>query len=206
MKIKQRLKIAVQKSGRLNQDSMNFLASLGLSFISSGRLLIQQCRNFDIDILYVRASDIPEYVYRGIADFGIVGQDVLKEKNMDLLVVSKLDFGKCELKIAVPKKSFVKKPADLQGERIATSYPKLLRDYLVKEGVEAAIIPISGSVEVAPGLDLADAICDIVQSGATLRANNLKPIFTVFKSQAVLVESPIKKTAKEGFINKFKLN
>ena len=206
MKKEQRIKIAVQKCGRLNKGSMDFLSSLGLSFAPNERLLVQPCKNFNVDVLYLRDDDIPEYVYRGVADFGIIGQDVLGEKDMALPVLSKLGFGKCNLVIAAPKRSFIRKPDDLQGERIATSYPRLLAKYLAGQKIEAAVIPVSGSVEAATSLNLADAICDIVQSGATLEANNLKPLFRIFESQAVLIESPIKKIAKLKFIAKLNLN
>lgn len=200
-----RLKIAVQKSGRLNQASMGFLASCGLSFAPNGNSLILPCQNFDLDVLYLRDDDIPEYVSRGVADFGIVGQNVLAEKEVNLKVLKKFDFGKCRLMIAAPASSNIKKPQDLEGERIATSYPKLLGSYLKKEGLEAAIIPISGSVEITPDLNLADAICDIVQTGNTLKAHNLVPLFTLLESQAVLIESPVDKEAKTKFLSKANL-
>lgn len=185
-----RLKIAIQKSGKLNQASMDFLLSCGLFFVSNGNSLILPCQNFDLDVLYSRDDDIPEYVSRGVADFGIVGQNVLAEKGVNLKVLKKLDFGKCRLMIVVPANSNIKKPQDLGGERIATSYPKLLADYLKQEKLEAAIIPIAGSVEITPSLNLADAVCDIVQTGDTLKVNNLIPLCTLLESQAVLIASP----------------
>lgn len=206
MKKANRLKIAIQKSGRLNEASIQFLISLGLRFLPNGNSLVQECQNFDLDIIFLRDDDIPEYVGRGVADFGIVGQNVLLEKQVTADVVQKLDFGKCRLVIAVPKKSLVKKPGDLEGERIATTYPGILGTYLKEKGIDAAIIPIAGSVEITPELNLADAICDIVQTGATLKAHNLKSVFTILKSQAVLIESPIVKQAKSMFINKLQSN
>lgn len=206
MKTQERLRIAIQKSGRLNEGSIEFLASCGLKFEPSGKLLIHPCLNYPIDLLYLRDDDIPEYVSRSVADFGIVGLDVLSESDVELPIVAKLGSGMCKLMIAVPEKSPIKEIRDLEGERIATSYPKLLTNYLNSNHIEAAIIPISGSVEITPSLNLADAICDIVQAGTTLKAHNLKPIFTVMESQAVLVESPIHKPSKLRFIKKLGLN
>lgn len=197
-----KLKIAVQKSGRLNQASMDFLASCGLQFVPNGNLLIRPCQNFNLEILYLRDDDIPEYVSRGVADFGIVGQNVLAEKGINLKILRKFEFGKCRLMIAAPAVSAIKGPKDLEGERIATSYPKLLTSYLKQQKVEAAIIPISGSVEITPDLNLADAICDIVQTGDTLKAHNLLPLFTIMESQVVLIESPVEKKDKEPFLSK----
>ncbi|MEK7161890.1 MAG: ATP phosphoribosyltransferase [Patescibacteria group bacterium] len=206
MKTPERLRIAVQKSGRLNQGSMDFLVSCGLAFAPNGHSLILPCQNFDLDVLYLRDDDIPEYVSRGVADFGIVGQNVLAEKEFKPKILKKFDFGKCRLMIAAPADSVIKTPKDLEGERIATSYPKLLIDYLKKEKLEAAIIPISGSVEITPDLNLADAICDIVQTGTTLKAHDLVPLFTILESQAVLIESPINKQFKEKFLLKCGIN
>jgi ATP phosphoribosyltransferase len=206
MKTPERLRIAVQKSGRLNQGSMDFLVSCGLTFAPNGHSLILPCQNLDLDVLYLRDDDIPEYVSRGVADFGIVGQNVLAEKEFEPKILKKFDFGKCRLMIAAPADSVIKNPKDLEGERIATSYPKLLTDYLKKEKLEAAIIPISGSVEITPDLNLADAICDIVQTGTTLKAHNLVPLFTILESQAVLIESPINKQAKANFLLKCGIN
>src|SRR3989338_5984116 len=197
----ERQRIAIQKSGRLYKGSMDFLISKGLSFPANGKSLILSCGNFDIDLLLLRDDDIPEYVKRGVADFGIVGQNVLAEKGADLPVIMKMDFGRCKLVIAVPKDSRIRTPEDLGGMRIATSYPKLLSEYLAKEGVEASIVPISGSTEITPELDMSDAICDLVQTGSTLKAHDLVPLFTVMESQAVLIESPAKKQAKESFLS-----
>jgi ATP phosphoribosyltransferase len=205
MKNQPKLRIAVQKSGRLNEPSMNFLKSLGLSFAPNGKSLIHQCQNYPLEVLYLRDDDIPEYVTSGVADFGIVGQNVLAEKEVGPKIIKKFEFGECKLIIAAPRNSSIKEPKDLEGERIATSYPKLLSGYLKKENLEAAIIPISGSVEITCDLNLADAICDIVQTGQTLKAHNLSALFTLLESQAVLVESPIKKAEKAGFLSKFKI-
>ncbi len=198
----ERQRIAIQKKGRLYDASIEYLAARGLSFPDSGRSLIQSSQSADVDVLYLRDDDIPEYVSRGVADLGIVGENVLAERGLDLPIVERLDFGRCKLVIAVPKEARVRNPQDLEGKRIATSYPKLLSDFLKKEGVEADIITVSGSAEIAPELDMADAICDIVQSGATLEAHDLVPLCTVMESQAVLVRGPSKTRAQENLVTK----
>jgi ATP phosphoribosyltransferase len=197
----ERIKIAIQKTGRLNQASMDFLASRGLEFLPNGHSLVQECKNFDLDVLFLRDDDIPEYVSRGVANFGIVGQNVLLEKRMVAEVIRNLDFGRCRLAIAVPEGSAIKTPRDLEGERIATTYPRLLKDYLKRTGIDAAIIPISGSVEITPELNLADSICDIVQTGNTLRAHKLVPLVTILESQAVLISSPFSTARKNQFLS-----
>ena len=196
-----RLKIAIQKSGRLNPPSLALLASLGLEFLPSGNALLQPCRNADLDLLFLRDDDIPEYVSRGVADFAIVGENVLLEKQATVEVVRRLDFGRCRLVIAVPEASEIRDPRDLEGERIATTYPHLLARYLKREHIDAAIIPISGSVEITPELNLADAVCDIVQTGNTLTAHRLRPLVTILESRAVLIGSPLRKKSKEPFLS-----
>ena len=186
---KPRLKIAIQKSGRLNQASFEYLRERGLTFSENGHSLIQPSTNYPLDILYLRDDDIPEYVSRGVADFGIVGENVLQEKQVATRIVQKLPFAECRLVIAVPENSSIRNANDLEGERIATTYPYLLSQFLSERGISAAVIPISGSVEITPELNLADAICDLVQSGATLKAHRLKPLETVLESQAVLITS-----------------
>ncbi|PIZ71444.1 ATP phosphoribosyltransferase [Candidatus Peregrinibacteria bacterium CG_4_10_14_0_2_um_filter_43_11] len=181
------MRIAIQNKGRLSELSIAFLRSSGLSFQPNGRSLITRCDNEDVEILYLRSADIPEYVRRGVADFGIVGRNVLEEKEIDLPILRSLDFGQCRLVIAVPQKSSIQSIQDLEGERIATSYPNTLSCYLKKQGVSASIIPLRGSVEAAPALDLADAICDLVQTGKTLKDNGLTPLVTVLESEAVLI-------------------
>ena len=198
------IRIAIQKEGRLRSSSLVYLESLGLQFPKqNGRTLVVPCKNADIEILYVRHSDIPQYVQNGAADFAIVGSNVLYEKNFKIREVEKLNFGKCSLVIAVPLDSFIQKIQDLEGERIATSYPNSLRKFLQKQKINAAIIEIRGSVEVAPALGLADAICDLTQTGNTLKENSLKPIETLFDSIAVFIESPFESRQKDEFIKKF---
>ncbi len=201
----ERQRIAIQKKGRLFEASMEYLVSRGLSFPQNGRSLISSSENADVDLIYLRDDDIPEYVSRGVADFGIVGENVLAEKGIELPIVSKLGFGQCKLMIAVPEGSRIKEPADLESKRIATTYPKLLSDFLKKEGVKAEVVPISGSAEITPELDLADAICDIVQTGATLEAHDLVPLFTVMESQAVLVRNENTSRGKEQLLRQLNL-
>jgi ATP phosphoribosyltransferase len=192
-------KIAVQKSGRLAEPSLNFLYSQGLKFEPNGRNLVTPCENYDIDILHLRDDDIPEYVCRSVVDYGIVGENVLYEKNVQVNVVKRLGFCHCSLVLAVPEDSQVKVVEDLEGERVATSHPRLLAQFLKSSGVNAAIITIKGSVEVTPTLNLADAVCDITQTGRTLREQNLFPLITVLESQAVLIESPFSNPNRHKF-------
>jgi len=198
------IRIAVQKEGRLRNPSLEYLESLGLEFSKeNGRTLVVSCKNADVGILYVRHSDIPQYVQNDAADFAIVGGNVLYEKNFNIKEVANLDFGKCSLVIAVPFVSPIQKVQDLEGERIATSYPNSLRKFLHKQKINAAIIEIKGSVEVAPVLGLADAICDLTQTGNTLKANDLKSIETLLNSTALLIESPFESRQKDEFTQKF---
>jgi len=200
MQGRNKTKIAVQKSGRLAEPSLHFLYSLGLKFKPNGRSLVTPCENHDIDILHLRDDDIPEYVCRSVVDFGIVGENVLYEKNAHVNILKRLGFCPCSLVIAVPKGSQIQVLEDLEGERIATSYPRLLAKFLEQRGINAAIITIRGSVEVTPTLNLADAICDITQTGRTLKDHDLIPLVTVLESQAVLIESPFPKPDRSKFL------
>jgi ATP phosphoribosyltransferase len=193
-----RLKIAIQKKGRLSEASKAFLNSLGLKFIPNGHSLIQKCEDRELDLILLRDDDIPEYVSRGIYDFAIIGQNVFLEKKLNAKVIRELDFAKCRLDIAVPKDSTIKKIKDLEGERIATTYPKLLRDYLIQNNINSAIIPISGSVEITTELNLADAICDIVQTGDTLKAHNLKHFVHLLESKALLITYDVSNYGKDA--------
>lgn len=198
------IRIAIQKEGRFRNPSLEYLESSGLEFSKeNGRTLVVSCKNVDVEILYVRHSDIPQYVQNGAADFAIVGGNVLYEKNFKIKEIKKLDFGKCSLVIAVPLVSQIQKIQDLEGERIATSYPNSLRKFLQKQKINAAIIEIKGSVEVAPAIGLADAICDLTQTGNTLKENSLKPIETLFNSTAILIESPFESRQKDEFTKNF---
>lgn len=183
------LKIAIQKSGRLNEKSVEILKNCGLSFENYKSSLISTVTNFPLEILFLRDDDIPEYVQDGIADLGIVGENVIVEAGAEVTYLQKLGFGKCTLKIAIPNESRITEIAQLEGKAIATSYPVILDKYLKENHVNADIRTISGSVEIGPGLGLSDAICDIVSTGGTLKSNGLKPFSEVMKSEAVLIGS-----------------
>lgn len=183
------LKIAIQKSGRLNEKSVELLKNCGLNFENYKSSLISPVSNFPLEILFLRDDDIPEYVQDGIADLGIVGENVIEETEVDVAYLQRLGFGKCSLKIAVPNNNDIATLADLNGKAIATTYPVILGKYLKKEGITSDIRTISGSVEISPGLGLSDAICDLVSTGGTLKSNGLKPFADVMSSEAVLIGS-----------------
>jgi len=181
------LKIAIQKSGRLNEKSVEILKNCGLSFENYKSSLISTVTNFPLEILFLRDDDIPEYVQDGIADLGIVGENVIIEAGADVSYLQPLGFGKCTLKIAVQTSSTITELSELNGKAIATSYPVILDKYLKENNVDAQIRNISGSVEIGPGLGLSDAIFDIVSTGGTLKSNGLKPFKSVMDSEAVLI-------------------
>jgi ATP phosphoribosyltransferase len=188
---KKKYRIAIQSKGRLRDHSINFLKSQNLDLANvNGRNLISSCKNANIEIVDIRHGDIPWCVQEGIVDFGIVGKNAIYEKECKVHIVKELGFGKCSVVIAVPKNSKIKSIKNLQKKRIATSYPKTLKQFLEKKNIQAGITTISGSVEVAPSLGLVDAICDITQTGRTLEEHNLVPIETVLESEAVLIQSP----------------
>ncbi len=181
------IKIAIQKDGKLAEGSVQLLKQAGFVFeVGKGRLLTSS-ENFPLDILFVRDDDIPEYVRDGVCDLGIVGLDILKQGNFQLTTVLELGFGKCRLSIAVPKESQITTVRELEAKTIATSFPTILAEYLKSNGTSARIITISGSVEITPALGVADAICDLVSTGSTLKTHELVEIATVFKSEAVLI-------------------
>ncbi|WP_113662179.1 ATP phosphoribosyltransferase [Pedobacter nanyangensis] len=184
------LKIAIQKSGRLNEKSVEILKNCGLSFENYKSSLISTVTNFPLEILFLRDDDIPEYVQDGIADLGIVGENVIVETEAKVSYLQKLGFGKCTLKIAVKNDSEINSVAQLDGKVIATSYPVILKKFLKANQVEAQIRNISGSVEIGPGLGLSDAIFDIVSTGGTLKNNGLRPFTSVMDSQAALICTP----------------
>ena len=181
------LKIAIQKSGRLNEKSVELLKNCGLSFENYKSSLISTVSNFPLEILFLRDDDIPEYVQDGIADLGIVGENVISETEVEVSYLQKLGFGKCTLKLAVQNNSDIQNINDLNGKAIATSYPVILKKFLDKNNIKADIRTISGSVEISPGLGLSDAIFDIVSTGGTLKSNGLKPFADVLSSEAVLI-------------------
>ncbi len=181
------LKIAIQKSGRLNEKSVELLKNCGLSFENYKSSLISPVSNFPLEILFLRDDDIPEYVQDGIADLGIVGENVIQETEVEVSYLQRLGFGKCSLKIAVPNTYDIKDISELNGKSIATTYPAILGKFLKENDIQADIRTISGSVEISPGLGLSDAICDLVSTGGTLKSNGLKPFAEVMSSEAVLI-------------------
>jgi ATP phosphoribosyltransferase len=185
-----KLRIAVQNSGRLTEPSLELLSGAGLEFDGYSRRLFSSVRNFDLDILFLRDDDIPEYVQDGISDLGIVGRNLAVEHGAEVTELEALGFGHCRLVLAVPRESAIHTPRDLAGRRVATSYPRSLRLFLDREGIEATVVQLRGATEIAPALDVADAICDLVSTGSTLRTNDLVPLQTILESQAVLIASP----------------
>ncbi len=183
------LKVAVQKSGRLSEDSLNLFNECGIKFNNGAKKLKAQSSNFPIEFLFLRDDDIPGYVEDGIADIGIVGQNVHEEYLKDVEVVKYLGFSKCRLSLAIPREDEYTGIEFFQGKNIATSYPNILKKYLKEKNITAEVHEISGSVEIAPGIGLAEGICDIVSSGSTLLSNGLKEVETVTKSEAVMVAS-----------------
>ncbi len=184
------LRLAIQKSGRLADETLSLLRACGISFSVSPARLRTRANNFPLELLFLRDDDIPGCVADGSADAGIVGENVLFETGLAELRREGLGFGRCRLALAVPRESEMTAVAGLAGLRIATSYPRLLKDYLDGQGVRADIHPLSGSVEIAPSLGVADAICDLVSSGATLVANGLRELETVLISEAVVAARP----------------
>lgn len=184
------LKIAIQKSGRLNEDSIQILKDCGISINNGIDQLKAEASNFPLEVLYLRNSDIPQYLIDGVVDLAIVGDNLLVEKGKGIEVVQKLGFSKCKVSVAVPKTFEYNSVQDLAGLRIATSYPNTVNEYFNSFGLTVDIHQISGSVEIAPNIGLADAIVDIVSSGSTLFKNNLKEVEVILKSEAVLAVSP----------------
>ncbi|MDQ6755751.1 MAG: ATP phosphoribosyltransferase [Bacteroidota bacterium] len=180
------LKIAIQKSGRLYEDSINLLKECGIQLNNGNKQLKSVAYNFPLEVYFLRDDDIPQYLYDGVADIGIVGENVLLEKNKELEIKYRLGFGRCRLSIAIPKNMQYTSVKDLQDLKIATSYSSILEKFLAKNSINAEIHEISGSVEIAPGIGLADAICDLVSSGSTLFTNGLKEVEVIMESEAVL--------------------
>ncbi len=181
------LKMAVQKSGRLSEKSLKIISDCGIKFGSDARLLREEAENFPLEFLYLRDDDIPRYINDGVADIGIVGRNEYDEQNLPLDVIRDLGFAKCRLSVAVPVEFDYKGLASLAGKRIATSYPGILKRKLEEAGVSASIYEISGSVEITPSIGVADAICDLVSTGATLVSNGLKEVEQIYSSSAVLI-------------------
>jgi ATP phosphoribosyltransferase len=183
-----RLKLAIQKSGRLNEDSMRLLKECGIDIGNGVNKLKADATNFPLELFFLRDDDIPQYVEDGVADIGFVGENVVYEKAKKVEVAYELGFGKCRLSFAVRKNEEFTGPAFLEGKKIATSYPVLVQRYLSEHKINAEVHEISGSVEIAPGIGLADVVCDVVSSGSTLFMNGLKEADTILKSQAVLIK------------------
>ena len=185
------LTLAVQKSGRLSEKTMDLLRECGIDFQNGGKEKLKAvATNFPLEILFLRDDDIPECVADGIAHAGVVGENVVKEKKRDVQIAHKLGFARCRLSLAVPKAMSFQSLADLNGRKIATSFPNILREFLQENAIQAEIHEINGSVEIAPSIGLADLIFDIVSTGSTLLSNGLKEVHTVMKSEAVLITSP----------------
>jgi ATP phosphoribosyltransferase len=184
-----KLRIAIQKSGRLYEDSVQLLKECGIALRNVKDRLKTEADNFPLEVFFLRDDDIPQYVEDGVADIGIVGENVLYEKNKQAAIVEKLGFGKCRLSVAIPRSQQYEGIQSLQGKRIATSYPFLVNEFLAKNNVQAEIHEISGSVEIAPGIGLADVVADLVSSGSTLLMNGLKEVEVLLQSQAVLVRN-----------------
>lgn len=183
------IKLAIQKSGRLTDKSLQLLRTCGLDVENYKDRLFVSVRNFDMDILFLRDDDIPEYVQDGVADLGFVGENVVLEKKADVETAKKLGYSKCKLRIGIPENEEIENVNDLQGKTIATSYPNILKSYLDEHSIKAKVIQISGSVEITPSLGIADYICDLVSTGTTLKMNKLKKSFTILDSEAVLIKN-----------------
>ena len=183
------LRIAIQKSGRLYEDSVQLLKESGIDLRNVKDRLKTDSDNFPLEVFFLRDDDIPQYVEDGVADIGIVGENVLLEKNKQAEIVERLGFGKCRLSVAIPRNQEYNGIASLKGKRIATSYPFLVNEYLRNNKVSAEIHEISGSVEIAPGIGLADVVADLVSSGSTLLMNGLKEVEVIMQSQAVLIRN-----------------
>jgi ATP phosphoribosyltransferase len=197
----EKLRIAIQKSGRLSEKSQELFKECGISLTAGSGKLLADSSDFPIEVLFLRDDDIPQYVADGVADAGIVGENVLKEKDKQIEVAERLGFGRCRLSLAVPKGLDYKNVHFFEGKKIATSYSRILSDYLKKNNVNAEIHEISGSVEIAPGIGLADGIFDIVSSGSTLFSNNLKEVEVVMNSEALLVANKKLSDEKRKIMN-----
>jgi ATP phosphoribosyltransferase len=196
-----KLKIAIQKSGRLSENSKSLLEECGIKFSNGISVLKTTARNFPIELLFLRDDDIPQYVEQQVADIGILGENMVFEKNKDVKVIEQLGFAQCRLSLAIPKEETYKGLKYFMNKKIATSYPHILNDFLTKNEIKAEIEEISGSVEIAPGIGLANAICDIVSSGSTLLTNGLQEVETILKSQAVIIGNKNLSTEKEVILN-----
>ena len=196
------IKIAIQKSGRLNEESLGILKKCGISIDNGKDQLKAAARNFPLEVLYLRNGDIPQYLRDGVVDLAIIGENLIHEKGKDLQVIEKLGFSKCRVAMAVPKETVFNDSKELNGKRIATAYPNTVNQFLEENNISAELHIINGSVEIAPNIGLADAICDIVSSGSTLFKNNLKEVTKILDSEAVLVQAPTMDVEKTAIIDK----
>ena len=184
------LRIAIQKSGRLTDKTISLLEGIGLKFDDYKRSLLVKCRNFDVELLLIRDDDIPEYVQDGVCDLGFVGANTVAEDQANIKILRGLDYGVCRLSLAAPKNGSIKKTEDFAGKKIATSYPVLTRNYFEAKGIDdVSIVTLSGSVEIAPRLQIADAISDLVSTGGTLKANGLVELDKIFDSETQLIQT-----------------
>jgi len=197
------LKIAIQKSGRLSENSHRLLEECGIKFSNGTGVLKTRAVNFPVEILFLRDDDIPQYVEQQVVDIGIIGENMVFEKNKDVSIIEKLGFAQCRLSLAIPKEENYPGPEYFNNKKVATSYPRLLSEYLTKNGIKAEIEEISGSVEIAPGIGLADAVCDIVSSGSTLLTNGLREVTSILKSQAVIIGNKKLSAEKKKILDKF---
>ncbi|MFL9839260.1 ATP phosphoribosyltransferase [Flavobacterium sp. ST-75] len=196
-----KLKIAVQKNGRLSEKSLQLLNKCGIRLLNGERTLKASSQNFPIEVLFLRDDDIPQYVEQGVADVGILGENEVWEQNKNVTVVKKLGFANCRLSLALPKETQYNGVSYFNNKKIATSYPFILQKFFYENNITAEIETISGSVEIAPGIGLADGIFDIVSTGSTLQMNGLKEVETVAKSEAVLISNPSLGIEKEDILN-----
>ncbi len=196
------LNIAIQKSGRLNEDSLKLLKSCGISIENGKDQLKASARNFPMNVFYLRNGDIPQYLRDGVIDIAIIGENLLVEKGQDIVIEERLGFSKCRVSLAVPNRMEYNSLEDLNDKKIATSYPNTIQSFLNKKGIQSELHIINGSVEIAPNIGLADAICDIVSSGSTLFKNNLKEVETILTSEAVLASSPEMTSEKKQLLDK----
>jgi len=200
--VNKKLHIAVQKSGRLHDESLKLLNDCGISIDNGKDQLKAVARNFPLEIFYLRNGDIPQYIRDGVVDIAIIGENLLIEKGKEITIKEKLGFSKCRVSIAIPKDDAYNGIESLKGKKIATSYPNTVEGFLAKKGIDAELHIINGSVEIAPNIGLSDAICDIVSSGSTLFKNNLKEVEVLFKSEAVLAASSILDAEKTDILEK----
>lgn len=199
------VKLAIQKKGRLSEKTIELLKDCGIKFVSNSSRLKTKAFNFPMEILFLRDDDIPGYVEDGVADFGVLGMNEIDEKAKDVNIIKKLGFSKCRLSIAVPNASTYNSPKDLEGKKIATSYPTVLQNWLQSVDVNAEIHEIGGSVEIAPTIGLTDAICDIVSTGGTLISNGLKEVEQIYKSEAALIGNKNLTPGKQAILERWLL-